>query len=126
MKKKKSKLTPDEQVQELREKARAALARWARLKEVGGSDPTYPDGLNMNLIRNHFRNYKTGIKDICADNGLHLPEEAYLPDLPYIDANYFAQPDSERARQIKGSHRPIYNHETPDVNEYDDTQLTML
>lgn len=32
----------------------AQLARWNYIKEHGASDPAWPDGINMNLVRNHI------------------------------------------------------------------------
>lgn len=31
-----------------------SFERWEHLKEYGGSDPFYSDGVNMNLVRNHI------------------------------------------------------------------------
>lgn len=38
-----------------------AFERWEYLKEYGGSDPFYADGINMNLERNHIMYYKNKI-----------------------------------------------------------------
>lgn len=89
-----------------------SIKRWNNLFERGGSDPGYPDGVNMNLVRNHVRYYKREIEAICEETGLSIPDEYRLPTPPYIDNNYFARPESERAKRIMS--RPgwrCYNHE---------------
>lgn len=40
-----------------------AYAHWQDLYEHGGSDPTWPDGVNLNLVRNHIINYKRQIEE---------------------------------------------------------------
>lgn len=37
---------------------------WEYLKEYGGSDPHYDDGVNMNLTRNHIIYYKNELEDL--------------------------------------------------------------
>lgn len=89
-----------------------SIKRWNNLFDHGGSDPVYPDGVNMNLIRNHIRFFKHEIEVICEETGLAIPDEYRLPTPPYIDNNYFARPESERAKRIMS--RPswqCYNHE---------------
>lgn len=34
---------------------------WEYLKEFGGSDPNYDDGVNMNLTRNHIIHWKQSV-----------------------------------------------------------------
>ena len=41
-------------VEELQEQAQRELLHWQALKKYGGSDPLWPDGMNMNLTRNHI------------------------------------------------------------------------
>ena len=55
----------------------------------------------MNLLRNHLIYYKRLIREVCAENDFDLPAEAFYPDLPYVDENYFVKPNSERAKRIK-------------------------
>lgn len=81
----------------------------------------------MNLLRNHLVSYKRQIKELCAEYNLPLPKEAFLPDLPYTDQNYFAKADSERAQRIMS--RPGWrckNHEIPDKGKYDDAVMTLF
>lgn len=41
-------------VKKLQEQAQSELLHWQALKKYGGSDPVWPDGVNMNLTRNHI------------------------------------------------------------------------
>ena len=38
----------------LLEELKKAYAQWESLYKQGGSDPFYPDGVNLNLVRNHL------------------------------------------------------------------------
>lgn len=116
----------EQQLQNLCQEAKDTIARWKSHKENGCSDPFYPDGVNMNCLRNHLIYYKRQIKEICTKHGMTLPPEAFLPGLPYTDSNYFAKPKSDRAKRIMD--RPRWrccNHEEP-RSEYDESLLTFL
>lgn len=57
--------------------------RWNYLYQYGGSDPFWPDGCNLNLVRNHILYYRR-----------QLEEEQYFPEVYYWDVpaevnNYF-------------------------------------
>ena len=76
-----------------------AYAHWQDLYEHGGSDPTWPDGVNLNLVRNHIINYKRQIEETCP---LYMSHELYQRPLPpEVDNNYMARADEirEHARQ---------------------------
>ena len=104
-----------------------SVRRWKHLKENGGSDTFYPDGVNLNLLRNHLIYYKGKIREFCAEKGVDLPEEAYLPNLPYTDSNYFVNPASDRATRImSGPSWRFGNQEIPDNSKYDETLLSFL
>lgn len=110
------KLSPEERITEMATKIRETIARWKNHKENGCCDPAYADGTNMNLLRNHVIGYKRQIRELCEENNIPLPDEVYLPNLPYVDNNYFAKPDSDRAKRIMS--RPgweCYNHERPSI-----------
>jgi hypothetical protein len=120
------KQTPEQQIKENCEKAVGTIARWKSIRVNGCNDPGWPDGVNMNLLRNHLMSYKKQIRELCIANNLLLPPEVYTPDLPYTDCNYFAKPESDRAKRIMN--RPgwqCYNHE-PIGGEYDERQLSLF
>ena len=55
------------------------ISRWNYILENGCNDPFWPDGCNMNLIRNHIISYKLEIAEYCKATGAELPPEYYLP-----------------------------------------------
>jgi len=117
---------PSELVQDYSRGIIDSIERWKSHKENGCNDPGWPDGANMNLLRNHVISYKRQIKELCSEYELPLPPEVYIPGLPYVDNNYFAKPESERAKGIMS--RPgwqCYNHETP-CDEYNDMELSLF
>lgn len=63
-----------------------SLARWDYIRQYGCQDPFWPDGVNMNLIRNHVISYKREIEELCQDG--NFPEEYYRPTPPEVDNHY--------------------------------------
>lgn len=70
------------------------FARWDFLYENGGSDPCWPDGVNLNLVSNHIRYYKQRIEEEYPDGS--YPEIYSRPTPPEVDNNYMAKPDEIR------------------------------
>lgn len=61
------------------------------------------------------------------ENGFDLPAEAFLPDLPYVDTNYFAKPNSAQAKRIMNS--PSWgccNQEQPQPAIYDELSFVLF
>ena len=59
-----------------REYARRELERWRDIFEHGCSDPAWPDGCNLNLIRNHIIAALNGLRDLGEDtSGEYVPPE---------------------------------------------------
>lgn len=54
MSKKAQAKTPEREIKALYKDIEAEFSQWNFLKEHGGSDPFYADGVNMNLVRNHI------------------------------------------------------------------------
>ena len=74
-------------------------AHWQALYDHGGSDPTWPDGVNLNLVRNHIYHYKRQIEETCP---LYISHELYQRPLPpEVDKDYMARADEirEHAKQ---------------------------
>jgi len=61
-----------------------AYESWNYLREHGGNDPFYEDGVNMNLVRNHIIYYKRKLEE---QNG-PFPECYYRKIPPETDMNY--------------------------------------
>lgn len=73
-----------------------SFEQWEHLREYGGSDPFYADGVNMNLTRNHIMYYKRKIVEEYGADYEKYPEAFYRDLPPEADNNYMA-----RAGEIK-------------------------
>ena len=73
-----------------------SFERWEYLKEHGGSDPSYADGTNMNLVRNHMMYYKQKIVEQYGTDYERYPEIFYRELPPKVKEDYMA-----RAGEIK-------------------------
>ena len=62
--------------------------RWADLYENGGSDPFWPDGVNLNLVRNHILWYRHQIEEHLSPE--NYPECYHRPIPPEVDQGYIA------------------------------------
>lgn len=114
--------TPEQSVQELCRNIRQEIAHWIDLNENGGQDPFYADGTNMNLVRNHIIYDKRQIMELCAEHGISLPEEMYLPIPPEVDMYYMANLKQKRRLQLIGHPERI----TTKKNRYDMEQLSLF
>lgn len=54
--------------------------RWKKIFDEGCSDPSYPDGVNINLVRNHILYYKNQVEQTLKDNFLAYPDSYFYPD----------------------------------------------
>ena len=73
-----------------------SFERWEHLKEYGGSDPSYADGTNMNLVRNHIMYYKSRMVEEYGGDYEKYPEIFYREVPPKVHDDYMA-----RAGEIK-------------------------
>ncbi|MBR6982104.1 MAG: hypothetical protein IKH75_01000 [Ruminococcus sp.] len=58
--------TNDQKLIDLNDQIDKAVAHWHDIEKNGCSDPFWPDGLNMNLVRNHVIWYLTQIKELSV------------------------------------------------------------
>lgn len=79
---------------------RSEYARWRELRDRGGTDPFWPDGTNMNLVRNHILHWKRMIEENLQE--AEYPEEYFLDIPPEVNQNYMAHPDQIREKAISG------------------------
>lgn len=97
-------------VPELQKSIRETYKRWGKLKRKGGTDPFWPDGTNMNLVRNHVFYYQIQLRDLCKAEGVRpCPKEARLKPPPAVSENYMA-PGSKSAKHYTFSplkRRPV-------------------
>lgn len=78
------------------EELEKSYAQWQQLYEHGGSDPFWPDGVNLDLVRNHIIYFKGQIEETCP---LCMADELYLRELPpEVDQNYMANPERIRVQ----------------------------
>ena len=94
------KKTLQEQIDAEADEIRREIAHWCYMREYGCSDPSCPDGVNMNLTRNHVIYGKRRLEELCAEAGVDLPEEYYLPAPPKVSKRYVADITSDRAKQL--------------------------
>lgn len=62
--------------------------RWNELYEHGGSDPFWPDGVNLNLVRNHIIFYWKEIEENLKEE--EYPESYSIPIPPEVEYGYMA------------------------------------
>lgn len=116
------KKTPEQTIKALVEDIIREVGAWEHKNENGCSDPFWPDGCNMNLVRNHIIYAKYRITEICAVNKIPIPEEAYLPVPPMVDDYYMANLKQKRRVKMIGHPERI----TTKKNRYDREQLSLF
>lgn len=98
--------------------------RWQDIQENGCSDPFWPDGTNMNLVRNHILYYKEQIMTTCTENGLTLPDEYYTPTPPKVTHSYMANlKQRKRVERLRDFGEKL---DVGNSSSYDTTQLSFL
>ncbi len=76
--------------------------RWDNIFKNGCNDPSFPDGVNLNLIRNHIIYFKQLIEDICNSEGFDYPGVYYKILPPLVKDNYMANLDqTDRVRRLE-------------------------
>lgn len=91
-------------VPELVVQIRRSFSRWKHIKAHGTTDPFWPDGTNMNLVRNHIIHDQTRLRELCNQEPLNgCPREACLKPPRGYSERYMA-PGSKAA---KHAHPPV-------------------
>lgn len=116
------KTTPEQTIKALVEDIIREVGAWEHKSENGCSDPFWPDGVNMNLNRNHIIYDKRQIGEICRENGLLIPEEYYIPTPPEVSNYYMANLKQKRRVERIGNREKI----TTKRNKYDREQLSLF
>lgn len=75
-------------------------ARWDKLFTNGGSDPSWSDGVNLNLVRSQIIYGKQKLAE-CGASLFGLPDVYYRETPPEVDPNYMARPDEIRENARK-------------------------
>ena len=90
--------------EQLAEVIRESHEQWKRLRENGGNDPFWTDGVNLNLVRNHIIYGRRLCEEELQEGD--YPED-YLPLPEKVPPNYMVKSDeirrkaSELMRNIK-------------------------
>ena len=107
------------------EELKKAYAQWESLYKQGGSDPFYPDGVNLNLVRNHILYFKRQIEETQP---LYKNTEVYRRELPpQVEDSYMARAEEIRAhaKDALASYKadPYYQYLLHHREELDDAGL---
>lgn len=107
------------------EELEKAYAQWESLYKQGGSDPFYPDGVNLNLVRNHILYFKRQIEETQP---LYKNSEVYQRELPpQVEDSYMARAEEIRAhaKDALASYKadPYYQYLLHHREELDDAGL---
>lgn len=91
--KKRQKETPEEIAQQIRN----SFSHWEEVNEKGTQDPFFPDGINLNLIRNHIIYDQDRLKKLCKAQKIRpcLPEAKLK--LPRKKKEWYMAPGSKAA-----------------------------
>ena len=81
---------------ELGAEIRRNMQVYEDIRVNGGSDPAWPDGMNMNLCRNHILYVRKKI--LLELDREYYPEEYYMDVPPEVDAWYMANADVIREK----------------------------
>lgn len=109
----------------LLEELEKAYAQWESLYKQGGSDPFYPDGVNLNLVRNHIIYFKRRIEETQP---LYKNTELFQRELPpQVEDSYMARAEEIRshAKNALAAYKadPYYQYLVHHREELDDAGL---
>ena len=90
--------TPQQRLEHNVRELEESYRHWEDLSLHGGNDPFWPDGVNLNLVRNHTTYYKTKIKECCDELNIPCPEIYFRDPPPEMDSNYYAKRKEITAR----------------------------
>lgn len=95
---------------------------WETIRDYGCNDPFWPDGTNMNLVRNHIIYWKEKLKAICGDG--ELPAVYYRATPPEVDNEYMCRDGKyfERRREkiVMVNQRKITTKKPKDISPQDE------
>lgn len=84
--------------EQLAEVIRESHEQWKRLRENGGNDPFWTDGVNLNLVRNHIIYGRRLCEEELQEGD--YPEEYYLPVPEKVSDDFMAK-ESEISKEFK-------------------------
>lgn len=78
-------------IPELQQRIKDSFKRWEKLRRRGTTDPFWPDGTNMNLVRNHIFYDQGVLRELCqTENVKPCPIEAKRKPPRRFSENYCA------------------------------------
>ena len=83
----------EKQINQLIMECERFYEEWNVLHERGGRDPTWPDGVRLNLVRNHIIGCQQSLRELCGI--CKLPEIAKKAP-PEVESEYMARADEIR------------------------------
>ncbi len=113
----KKNMTPQQEFEKYIKDISSSFERWTFIKDNGCNDPSWADGVNMNLIRNHILYFKQKILDVCYENNFQIPQEYYIPTPPEVDNNYMSNLEQKDRVQRLIQFGNILVTEKPKYNE---------
>lgn len=116
------KKAPEQEIMELSQGIRKEIDRWEDINQNGCSDPFWPDGMNLNLVRNHIIYAKRTIAKICEEHEISVPEEMHIPIPPKVNQYYMANLKQKSRVERIGNREKI----TTKRNRYDRNQLSLF
>ena len=123
---------PVAELEKLCKEIRSSANRWNDILHNGCSDPTWPDGVNMNLVRNHIFYFKWRIRELCEENGMIMPEEAFFNVPPEVPDSLWTRPTGtevhHRINEWYGSNHPlvISDGSIPEFVPFEEGQMTLF
>ena len=70
---------------DLLEEAKKSLEKWNDIYANGCSDPFWPDGINLNLVRNHILYYNSQIQSLAQKEGTQLSLFETISDVELVE-----------------------------------------
>ena len=65
-------------------------SRWKSIYESGCSDPSWSDGVNINLVRNHILHGKKQLESLLGDKYVLYPDNYFYPEPPELSNDFMA------------------------------------
>ena len=65
-------------------------SRWKHIFEFGCSDPSWCDGVNINIVRNHILYDKKVVEEVLKDNYIAYPDVYFYPDPVELPNDFIA------------------------------------
>lgn len=78
-------------IQALIKEIKASYKYWYEIAEYGCSDPFWPDGANMNLVRNHIIYFKNQLINQAEEEQQSIPPEVYWAIPPEVPNSFMVR-----------------------------------